>query len=167
MLINNLIKILKVQYQLYQQLYQLSEEKQQAIIDNRVEDLLEILETEQQEMEKIEQLEEKRIETLEEFAQENSLVAEELSFTKLVDFLDCAETKAQLKEIRKQLLKQLAELQNLNDQNAGLVKQALELNNHTLQLLTDSDLTKGGTYQKPGQDKAKNKQSRNIIDHQA
>ncbi|MCK8824171.1 flagellar protein FlgN [Fuchsiella alkaliacetigena] len=167
MLINNLIKILEVQYRLYQQLYRLSEEKQQIIIDNEVEELLEIIETEQEHLQKVEQLEAKRVETLEELAQQHSLAVSELDFARLIELLDCAETKAQLQELREKLLIQLRELQQLNDQNAGLIKQVLQLNDHTLQLLTNSELTKGSTYQKPGQEKTGNKQARNIIDHKA
>lgn len=164
--IEKLIQVLKNEYEIYQQLYRLGEEKQQIIIDNEVDDLLSIIEDEQAEIEKINELEAKRVEVLTEIAEENSLAQEELSFTKLIELLSEPD-KSELKNIRQKLLELLEDIQAINETNANLIEESLKLNNYTLQLLTDSNINKNSTYQKPGKQDKNNKQQQNIIDQKA
>ncbi|ADL11796.1 flagellar protein FlgN [Acetohalobium arabaticum] len=163
-MVTKLIEILQAEYQIYQELYRLSEEKQEIIIDNRVEDLLEIIEEEQKEVQKIDQLEGKRIDILEKIAAKNSLQEGELSFDKLIELISEPQ-KSQLQEIRSDILELLEELQEINEINANLIRESLQLTDYTLELLTNSNIGKTNTYQKPG-DKGQDSsdQQRRIID---
>ncbi|MBM7623029.1 flagellar protein FlgN [Sporohalobacter salinus] len=163
-MIDKLIEILQAEYQIYQELYQLSEEKQEIIIDNQVDDLLEIIEEEQEEIKKIDKLEGKRIDVLEKIAAKNSLQKDELSFDKLMELINDPE-KSKLEEIRTEILDLLEEIQETNKTNADLIRESLQLTDYTLQLLTDSDIGKTNTYKKPGDKKQDdNDQPRRIID---
>lgn len=163
-MVTKLIEILQAEYQIYQELYQLSEEKQEIIIDNRVEDLLDIIEEEQEEVQKIDQLEGKRIDILEKIAAKNSLQEGELSFDKLMGLISEPE-KSKLQEIRSDILELLEELQEIHDINANLIRESLQLTDYTLQLLTNSNIGKTNTYQKPGdKNQDSSDQQRRIID---
>lgn len=165
--IEKLIKILKGEYEIYQQLYRLSEEKQQIIIDNEVDDLLDIIEEEQAKIKKIDTLEEQRIEILQQIAKENSFAEDELSFAKLMKIIPDQQDKSELKNIRQQILDLLEDIRDINETNANLIEESLKLNNYTLQLLTESNISKGNTYQKSGQQDQSDKQQQSIIDQKA
>ncbi|SJZ44301.1 flagellar protein FlgN [Selenihalanaerobacter shriftii] len=168
--IKRLVQILQAEYEIYQQLYQLSEEKQAIIIDNRVDDLLSIIEDEQAEIEKINQLEEERVETLQEIADRYSLSDGELSFAKLTELIS-GPNVSELKNTRGKILDLLEDLRNINDTNANLIEESLKLNDYTLQLLTESNIGKTKTYQKPGKlnssNQQNNQQQQRIIDQKA
>ncbi|SDC72495.1 MULTISPECIES: flagellar protein FlgN [unclassified Candidatus Frackibacter] len=164
--IERLVQILEAEYKMYQKIYQLSGEKKEIIVDNRVDDLLSIIEEEKEEILKIDELEAERVEILKGLACEYSLTEEELSFAKLMDLISDP-AKSELKEIRQELLDILEEIKAANETNANLIKESLKLNNYTLQLLTESNISKDNTYQKPGKEAANNQQQRRIIDQKA
>jgi flagellar biosynthesis/type III secretory pathway chaperone len=164
--IDKLIQILQNEYEIYQKLYQLSEEKQEIIIDNKVDDLLRIIEDEQEEIKKIDKMEAERIEFLKGIAKDNSLDEGELSFAKLMEMISNP-SKSELKNIRQEILDLLGELRDINEINANLIRESLKLNDYTLQLLTESNISKIRTYQKPGDENQGNDQKRSIIDHKA
>ncbi|MGM0471736.1 MAG: flagellar protein FlgN [Bacillota bacterium] len=164
-MVKQLIKILQAEYQIYQQLYQLGQDKKETIIDNRVDDLLSIIEEEEDKLRKIQTLEEKRIAKLEEIIAAKDL-EEGFTFAELVAVID-EPKKSKLKSVRADLLELLTDLEELNDRNANLIQESLQLNNYTMKLLTGDNIDKNNTYQKSGTAKKNGRSPTSIIDHKA
>ncbi len=79
-----LYKILSEEYRVYQELQQLGNKKQEALIENELEDLAEIVEAETDLMDNVDNLEAARLQLIESIATDLDQSAEELSFNQLL-----------------------------------------------------------------------------------
>jgi len=131
-----LIEILKAEYTLYQDLTELSDKKTDLIIDQKIEGLEDVIVKEEKLVSQLQQLEEKR----------ERLTGER----DLTDFID--DTKPQhkdrMEELRNKLLEVTTKLRETNQLNNKLLKNALQLTNLNINLLTNN--SKEGTYGKQG-----------------
>ncbi|ACL70464.1 hypothetical protein Hore_17150 [Halothermothrix orenii H 168] len=162
MLYENFLNLFKKEYELYCQLQDMAERKQEAIVDNNVEKLTEIMHNEQELIDKISDMEEKRRELLAEIAHKQGFEGDKISFQQLFTLFP-EEDKAELKELKEDFLEVLSDLQTTNESNRQLIEDSLKINNFTLQLIRQA-AGKNVTYKKPGK---KDEGSDHIIDRRA
>ncbi|MDI3547015.1 MAG: hypothetical protein PWR10_667 [Halanaerobiales bacterium] len=157
MAINNFIALLKKEYEQYCLLQEKASLKQQAIINNDVEQLVDTLAAEQEILNLIEDLEAERQQYLKKIAEESKLEKEEASFKELLALFP--EEKEELRELRKDILYVLKTLQQINEENRQLIQDCLQINNYSLNLIRQA-AGKGN----PMEDK---KGAGQLIDHKA
>lgn len=147
-----LINILKGEYTLYQDLIKLSEKKTDVIVDKEIDKLENVIIKEEKLVNQVQKLEKKR----------QSLTGER----SLTEFIDDArpQNKERLEELRNKLLKVTTQLRETNQLNNKLLKNALQLTNLNLNLLTNN--SKQGTYGNEGT-MEEGENSKSMLNHKA
>jgi len=158
-----LYKILSEEYRVYQELQQLGNKKQEALIENELEDLAEIVEAETDLMDNVDNLEAARLQLIESIATDLDQSAEELSFNQLLPELPEAKKDA-FSELRGELLELIEDLNALNESNRQLLMEALKFNEFSMKAVIGSENQQ--TYENPGK-AGKNNKSNRIINRQA
>lgn len=158
-----LIRVLSLEKQLYEELTELAKAKQQVIIDNDVDKLTGYLSDEEQLIKEIEDIERKRRQVVVKLCTKLDISDKELSFSKLREYLD-EQAKTQLDEFKTSLLEVLEELLSVNETNRMLVEEAMKLNDFTLRLFTQAIKPSISTYDKSGDDTEK---GRPLVDKRA
>ncbi len=158
-----LYEILEEEYQVYQELQKLGNKKQEALIENELEELAEIVEAETELMDNVDNLEEARLQLLEAFAGKIGESADELSFSQLLPELP-ASRQDEFSELRENLLELIEELNALNESNRQLLMEALKFNEFSMKAVIGSENQQ--TYKNPGKS-GKNNKSNRIINRQA
>lgn len=158
-----LYKILAEEYQVYQELQKLGKRKQEALIENELEELAEIVEAETELMDNVDNLEKARLQLLEAIAGKLGEKADELSFSQLLPELP-ATRKDEFSELRDNLLELIEELNALNESNRQLLMEALKFNEFSMKAVIGSENQQ--TYKNPGKS-GKNNKSNRIINRQA
>ncbi|MCK8816034.1 flagellar protein FlgN [Natroniella sulfidigena] len=151
--LQKLVKILQAEYQLNQNLLELGEKKQGAIINEEVEVLEEIVREEEGYLADLEKLEGAR--------------ANLVQNKKMTDLI--AEVgqpyREQLSKLRKRMFGVIEELAYLNKTNEQLLKDALYLTNINLNILTNNQGK--GTYNKRGADADRQQGQTTVINQKA
>ena len=131
-----LIDILKGEYTLYQDLYKLADRKTDLIVEEEIDKLENVITKEEKLVGQLKQLENKR----------QQLTGQR----SLTEFINDANPQNQerLGDLRNKLLKVTTKLKETNQLNNKLLKNALQLTNLNLNLLTNN--SKQGTYGKKG-----------------
>ena len=149
--IGEAIEILKEEYKIYQEICDTAKRKQEAVIEEDIELLEEVVRSEVECVEKIEELEERRKELVGD--KEISTLQEEVDDKK----------SDQLEELKNKLSYIVQEVQDLNRTNEKLVKDSLQLVDLELKTLTGE--AKTPTYGEQGKmDKGDNSA---VINHKA
>ncbi|MFO7819064.1 MAG: flagellar protein FlgN [Halanaerobacter sp.] len=147
-----LVTILKGEYTLYQDLLKLSERKTDLIVDEEIEKLENAINKEEKLVSQVQQLEEKR---------------QRLTGNRsLTDFIDDThpQSKEKLEDLRNKLLEVTTKLRETNRLNNKLLKNALQLTNLNLNLLTNN--SKQGTYGNQGS-MEEGENSKSMLNHKA
>ncbi|MFW5985577.1 MAG: flagellar protein FlgN [Halanaerobiaceae bacterium] len=134
-LLDNLYAVLKTEYEYYQKLNDFASEKKEAIIENDVEKLTEIIEKEKDIIAEINQLEDKRDNLLAEFNSKVDLDTEQLNYSQLVENIS-QKWETRLGELREKLLNIIDELHQKNEENKSLINEAIKLNNFSFKMMT-------------------------------
>lgn len=158
--LNELIRVLSVEKDLYSQLAELAHAKQKVIISNDVETLAEYLKEEQELIDNIEDVERDRRNAVIGLCNSLDISEKELSFSKLREYLD-ASSKAKLDQFKTSLLRILEELHNTNETNRMLIEEAMRINDFTVRVLTQATAPINPTYSKVGSNDNK---PRHLID---
>lgn len=158
-----LYKILSEEYRVYEELQKLGNKKQEALIENELEELAEIVEAETELMDNVDNLEAARLELLEAIATDLDEPVNELSFNELLSELPAAK-QAEFSELREKLLELIEELNALNESNRQLLMEALKFNEFSMKAVIGADNKQ--TYSSPGKSNKKDKSNR-IINRQA
>ncbi len=134
---NKLLELLKDEKELYQELFEIAEAKNEALLESDAEALSKTLKQDQKVIEKIEAKEEERKEIITEIKNKFEL---ELEHDKYSDFIKKlpADWGADLNSIREELIELTDKFYNLNDQNQELLTQALELNTFSIETILKS-----------------------------
>ena len=162
--IEGLYNILSEEYELYVKLNKTASEKNEAIVENEIEDLAEVVENEDELLKKIENLEEKRTKIIAELAQRHDL-DDDFQYKNLINNFP-EEWQDKFSDIREKLLEVIDEIHEKNEENTMLLDEAIKLNNFSLNMLSKAVSPENGTYNKKQTNK-KGKQNYNIIDRQA
>jgi len=153
----NLIKLLKEEKELYQKLFAVAEEKNEALLESNTEALSETLAADQEVIEKIEAKENERKEIIEKIKSEFDLKLEHDKYSDFIKELP-ADWEEDLKDIRQKIIELTDDFYSLNDQNQKLLNQALEVNTFSIESILKSIKENKNTYTK--KDKEQKEQPR-------
>ena len=145
--IEELYNILAKEHELYEKLNQTASKKNEAIVENEIDDLADVVENEDELLKKIEGLEEKRTKIIVNLAEKYDL-EDDFQYSNLINNFP---EKWQNEK---------------NEENTMLLDEAIKLNNFSLNMLSKAVSPENGTYNKKQTNK-KGKQNYNIIDRQA
>lgn len=135
-LMDNLTELLREECEKYEELVSVSEGKAKTIIDGDIPALQEITAQEQTLTDKLQNLEKKRIETMKDIGIVLNHEDEVLTLTRLVEIMDKQpDTQAKLAELKSRLVTALNAMKTVNDKNAVLLKQAIEMVEFDLSLV--------------------------------
>jgi len=148
------IPLFKKEYDLYIQLKETAGLKQEAIIENNIEELTSIMEQETGIISTIERFEQERQNLLLKLAEDNNLEEKDLSFEYLIKLIPEIK-RDELKEIREEFLNLFNELEKINDCNRELIRDSLVVNDFSLQLILQA-AGRDVVYNKPGKKKGFN-----------
>ncbi|MCC3145172.1 flagellar protein FlgN [Halanaerobium sp. Z-7514] len=142
-----LADILRVEKELYQKLFQAAQAKNEALLNNDIDQLLEEVEIDKKIIPLIEDKELARTKTIAEIKKAFKIEEDKDSYSALLKELP-ADWSAELNPLREELLSLTEEFNSLNKQNQLLLKQALELNQLSLQSILNN-LEDQTTYSRP------------------
>jgi flagellar biosynthesis/type III secretory pathway chaperone len=143
------IDVLESLNSVYTDMLELAESKRQAIIDNDVDGIVQLMTRESKGVKTIEQLETKRKEIVNSFLQSRGIKSQlELTMTELARLVFDQDEKASLIQIQTRLSHTLSQLKDKNNLNQQLMKQSLDFIDLSLDLLTGKP-AQDVTYQPP------------------
>ena len=155
----DLLKILKEEKELYQELFEIAEEKNEALVNNDTDQLLETVENDREVIADIETKDKERNDKINEIKTEFELELEKDSYSNLIKELP-KNWGADLNPIREELIELTDKFHSLNEQNQKLLEQALELNQISFDTIVESIKEQDTTYSKDA--KVKKEQPRII-----
>jgi len=170
--IDRLCEVLSALESRHRQLYQMAEEKQEAIIAVEIDDLMEVVEREEELLEDINDLEARRQSLSDKLTGSiEEIEPGQFNLSALIEYL---ENESILSDLREKLAAQQDSLQNLlqdlerlNEQNRELLLEAMKFNEFSLKVLLQG-ATPNSTYQPDGSGREDNGgQSSSIIDRRA
>ncbi|MGR6128425.1 flagellar protein FlgN [Paenibacillus sp. SER-28] len=124
--LERLIDVLEQLREAHGQLIALGNQKKEALISNKVDQLILVMNQESKMSRHIEQLDERRLQAAYEFLQERGIKSKlNLNITELSRLVFDVEDKQRLLQIQKNLADTLVELKKLNELNQQLIQQAL------------------------------------------
>ncbi|MGP3778851.1 flagellar protein FlgN [Halanaerobium saccharolyticum] len=154
-----LLNILKEEKELYQKLFEIAEAKNEALVNNDTEKLVETVENDREVISEIEAKDQERNDKLQEIKTEFEIVLEKDSYSNLIKKLP-GEWGESLNPIREELIELTDDFHDLNEQNQLLLKQALELNQLSFETIMENIKKEDTTYSKDA--KVKKEQPRII-----
>lgn len=160
--LTQLIQILNTEKELYIELTELAQEKQDAIVNNEVEELAECLKKEDSLILEIEEAGRERRNVVIALCNELDINDKELSFTQLREFIN-EDARKYLDHLKQNLLEVLDRLHQINETNKLLIEQSLSINEYTLGLLTQVRNAQP-TYTKEGSDYRPSEKNIRLID---
>ena len=127
-LMENLIEVLDLQSQEYEDLLELSTKKTTIIVENRLDDLAKITDEEQNVVGKINRLEQKRQEVYADIANVINRDVKTLMLTDLIEMLKSRpEEQQKLARVHDRLSTAVHKVRSVNEQNKILIENALEM----------------------------------------
>lgn len=132
-----LIDILKQEYEQYLKLNKIALSKKDTIVENRVDELSELIKEDNDIIDIINDLEKKRSNITLEIFQNNNLSDNDINFSNLIKVIP-APCQDELYDVRQKLLKIIDELHIQNEQNSFLVTEAIKLNNASLNIFINA-----------------------------
>lgn len=137
-LINNMIEILKAQYDNYINLLELSRKKSNVIVDGRMDELEKIVKLEERLIVEAGRLEQMRMNTAHEFASGLGIPQDQVTMDVLMEHGSEVHRK-RLAELKGQLNQYVVEQKRINDLNERLIKNYLDYIEFSLNLLVGGD----------------------------
>jgi len=156
---DDLLSILKEEKALYQKLFEIAEEKNEALVSNNTDKLMEIVENDRAVISDIEAKDQERNDKIQEIKAEFEIELEKDSYSNLIEKLPENWGEA-LNPIREELIELTDEFHSLNEQNQKLLTQAIELNKISFDTIVKSIKEQDTTYSKDA--KVKKEQPRII-----
>jgi len=139
-ILNNFEQNLKDQIVCYREITRLEKGKQQALVDNKIQDIEVITAQEEKILLEVSRLEEERLHWAEFFGKQIGKKVEEITL------VDLEASFPSLQTVRKELEAEINNLKELHETNTKLLENAVNLVNFTLQSLTDE---RQNTYSNP------------------
>lgn len=146
--LERLVSILGEEINFCREMTCFAQKKQDLIIENQVEELLQLVDEEEEKSEIIQDLEAERMSIF------KAIMGDQGTLSDLIARLEAAgedNWKQRLISVREELLELLFELQSLNERNKVLVEEALTFNQFTMNLLRQVKGSRGQKYNKRGQ----------------
>jgi len=156
-----LIDILKQEYEQYMELNKIALSKKDTIVENRVDELSELIKEDDDIIAIINNLEKERSDIILEICQNNNLSDNDINFSNLIKVIP-APWQDELYEVRQKLLKIIDELHIQNEQNSFLVSEAIKLNTASLNIFINALQPENKIYNM--KQKSTERKSSHIID---
>ncbi|MEC9491007.1 MAG: flagellar protein FlgN [Halanaerobiales bacterium] len=156
---NELLSILEEEKALYQKLFEIAEEKNEALVNNDTDKLTEIVENDREVIADIEAKDKERNDKIQEIKAEFEIELEKDSYSNLIEKLSQGWGE-KLNPIREELIELTDDFHSLNEQNQKLLEQAIELNQISFETIVKSIKEQDTTYSKDA--KVKKEQPRII-----
>ncbi|WP_018749986.1 flagellar export chaperone FlgN [Paenibacillus sanguinis] len=135
MTIQPLVHALHLLDEYHREMIDVASQKKQAIIENDVEQLVQIMNQESRILKRIEQAEAQRIELCRQFLKAKGIKSElNLTITELIRLVFDPEEKSQIQQVQNQLSASLAEIKELNQLNQQLIQQSLHFLEFSMEL---------------------------------
>ena len=147
-----LLNILKDEKELYQELFEIAERKNEALVNNDTDKLMETVKNDREVISEIEAKDQDRNDKIQEIKAEFGLELEKDSYSNLIKKLPDDWGEA-LNPIREELIELTDEFHSLNEQNQKLLKQALELNQISFETIMQKIKDEDTTYSKNNSEK--------------
>lgn len=128
----------------HENLLALEEHKKQVLIAGDIAALQEITTQEARFIRRVEQLEEQRVRIGQQVAAKSGLALEDLTASKLAELVTDPQKAAKINLLTGRFAKVIGELRAANEVNGQLLKQSLELVQHSIEMMTDAP--DAGTY---------------------
>lgn len=154
-----LLNILKEEKELYQKLFEIAEVKNEALVNNDTDKLVETVTDDREVISEIEAKDQERNDKIQEIKAEFEIELAKDSYSNLIEKLP-AEWGEALNSIREELIELTDEFHSLNEQNQMLLTQALELNQISFETIMENIKKEDTTYSKDA--KVKKEQPRII-----
>lgn len=148
----DLLSILKEEKALYQKLFEIAEEKNEALVNNDTDKLMEIVEDDRDVIANIEAKDKERNDKIQEIKAEFEIELEKDSYSSLIEKLPEGWGE-DLNPIREELIELTDEFHNLNEQNQKLLEQAIDLNQTSFETIVKSIKDQDTTYSKDAKSK--------------
>ncbi|PUU87744.1 flagellar protein FlgN [Halanaerobium sp.] len=156
---NELLSILEEEKALYQKLFEIAEAKNEALVNNDTDRLMEIVENDREVIADIEKKDKERNDKIQEIKAEFEIELEKDSYSNLIEKLSQGWGE-KLNPIREELIELTDDFHSLNEQNQKLLEQAIELNQISFETIVKSIKEQDTTYSKDA--KVKKEQPRII-----
>lgn len=147
-LIEDLITTLSEETELYEKLIPIAEHKTKAIVDNDLQSLTEITDSEQSAVDRLTNLEKKRQEVIRNIGIVMNKKPDELNFSTIIDLIE-GQPKEQeaLRYIHDRLRRSLKRLKTVNERNQTLIKDSLDMIQFDLNIIQSTRMSPGaGQY---------------------
>ena len=141
------IEILKKEYEIYQEMLKISEQKTDIIVKDKVDELEEMTAREEEFVKQFIGLEKERVQIVKRFAVEHDLGDKIVKIPELCEYFP--EKKAEMMELRKDILAIVEKIKTKTELNAKLLKNSLEYINFSVGLATGAS-TSNGIYGQSG-----------------
>jgi len=142
-----MIEILKKEYEIYQEMLKISEEKTDIIVKDKVDELEDMTNREEAFVKQFIELEKDRIQIVKSFAAEQGLGEKIVKIPELCEYFP--DDKDELMRLREDILTIVNKIKHKTDLNAKLLKNSLEYINFSVGLATGSS-TSNGIYGQSG-----------------
>jgi len=154
-----LIDYLSKELSYYKNLLNYSNEKNKKLLEKNLDEISIITNKEEKLVSKIKDLEISRVALLKEISESANLDFSNLNMSKVAELSSDAKIKKQILLLKDELSTTLEELRRVNDLNTEMIKQSLEIINHTVKVM-GSTVTNPQLYNKSKKDHiSKNQQS--------
>ena len=164
-MLKDIIDNLQCLKQIYQQIYDVSLKKKQAIIDGDVQAVSEIVKQEWELLSRVSDLEEKRVKAVQKFAEEKGIEPDErLSLSDMEKWVH-SEDYGKLRKIAEELRHAIAAQKKINNENKGLIQLHLDYMDYMVNIVLKEPQVSniyGSTGEIPNDDV----ENRTIIDNQ-
>lgn len=149
-LMEELITTLEAEAAIYEEIIPVSEEKTKAIVSNDLEKLQSVTDIEKALVDQAGMLEHKRLENVKNIGVVMGKSSEELTLTKIIDFLQKQpEEQERLRAVHDRLKDTMARLKDINAQNKKLIESSLEMVEFNMNVLRSTRMSSGsGNYTK-------------------
>lgn len=149
---------LEKQVQIYCELKNLADIKQKALVANNLQELEAVTVREEQLLLEAAHVEKERLLWIDQMTQKEGKPADELTLSELAD------RYPEFQDVKRDLETVVTDLQGVNNLNTQLLKQAMNVVNFTVGMLTHQDKN---IYQKPGQKENQRSGALRILDRKA
>lgn len=158
----DLIQLLKAEYRHYLQLKELADQKKEAIVDNNVDSLSDLIKKEENIIGELQDMEEDRTALIVDMAGQNEIDTEDFHFSNIIE-TSPEDLQEDLIDIREKLLVVIDDLHEQNQQNRMLLEEAMKLNKFSLNVMMKFLEPDSHIYeQKPG--KSEGNKTVHIVD---
>lgn len=136
-----MLEILGEQVAAYRTLNEIALAKQKALVDGRIDDLMEVMQREEVEVARLQTLEDARYQQQIAMGEAVGLVPDDVTVTRLIEILSRqgGTLASSLRQRQEELLGVMAEVSRLNELNGRLIQQSLAFVNFSLDLLLEPD----------------------------